>query len=408
MSLRAPRSTIARLVAETAQLSVGNFGALAIGLVTTVLVTRALGDEARGIYAWVFTLQGLAAQVATLVTYHAARQLAAKHPVAEWPVLLGTIAILAGVGTLLASPLMLYGMLEANLGQSTQSLQAVAYCVVPVAALAAGSSALLHTQGGWWANMVSIGAQRVVLLVGVLVLLAFGSLTVITITWVNAAAIVLATAATIALLGISPWHWRASMSLARELAGFLGSTWLAMLALFALPKVTILLLGSSGQLAATGHYSVASTLMETALIIPSLAGAVLVTHFTKNQSGEAGRRKVTLAVLAAMVIICGAGAALSPWLIPWVFGASFAAAVAPFQVLMVAVVCAALHQAWMSRLVAAHQRWAVVVPPVIACGVAAGAGAVCVPAYGAMGAAIATVMGYVTLAAITYAMKGKH
>lgn len=396
-------ATFKQLTSETFILAVGNVLSLSLGLFTSILVTRALGEEARGVFAWIFTLQGIATHVAALVTYQAARQLAAQHPESDWPRVASTFIGLAGVGTLLSVPLLLYGWFDTEVGVSHKGLQLIAFAAVPFVAAAMALSALVHTRGHLLPTLTTLAAQRVVIFGCIMGLLVMGQLNLTAVTWVNLIAPLGSLALSLWILN-TPLGWP-DVRLWQEIKGFIGATWLAGVALVALPKVAVIMLGSTGQLAATGHYSVACTLFEAALILPMLAGSVLISHFTRINSGPAARRQTTLVMLGAAGLIAAISIALAPWVVPFLFGAPFAAAVAPFQVLMVCLVLAALHQAWFSRLMAAHARLAVVLPPLLGCAVVTALAVYWVPTQGAMGAAWATLAGYGALVVSTYGLK---
>jgi O-antigen/teichoic acid export membrane protein len=401
-----------QLSTETLQLVAGNFLSLSLGLISSILITRALGEEARGVYAWVFTLQGFACQLGALVTYQAARQLAAHHSQDQWPQLAGFIIILGLAGSLLGLPLLLYGLTEPTVGAPYGWLLLIAFIGVPFSAISVPLVALVHTRKHFAINTLTVISQRLFLLVGVLVLLAVGAVNLHGLTLLNILSAGVALGVVYAALRLKTPFNLSTLTPPRamftELKSLIGATWLAGLALFALPKIAILQLAASGQLAATGHLSVASTLFEAALAMPLIASSVLITHLTKRGANQAIRRKITLAMLGGTSLAAGVAAGLAPWVIPLLFGAPFTDAVAPFQLLMVCLVMAALHQAWFSRLVTARASAALILPPLMGCIAVFALGLALTHPYGAVGAALSTVGGYVVMVVITYTLKKQH
>lgn len=399
--------TAARLAQEAFQL-VGGYGlGLILGLVGSIILARALGEEGRGVYAWLLTLQGLGIQLASVVTYQAARQLAAKLPESAWPKLLGTIMVMSTAGTILALPLLVYGVLEANIGEPHRGLLVLLFAVTPLYALAVGLSGVLLTKTTTIRTLVySIGLKSMSL-IGVLGLVLSGYLTLSMAVWVQVIAVVLFTVLIIRLIHI-PWRqWQIDWQLAKHVRGMLGINWLVGLFLFALPKLVTLQLGASGQLAATGHYAVAQTLFEAALNLPTLAASVLITHFTRQQGNSQGRTKATWALAGMMALAAVAGAAIAPWLVPFLFGVNFTDSVLPFQILMACLILASVHQAWLSQLISQEAKLPQVLPALVACIVVAVAGWWWIPTLAAVGAASATLLGYTVLVAGTYCLKPK-
>src|SRR5207253_2521958 len=73
-------SVRARLARETLLLTGAQLAGLAVGFLATVSITRALGPEARGVYAWILTLAGLGVQAAALAPSQTVRIVAAQDP----------------------------------------------------------------------------------------------------------------------------------------------------------------------------------------------------------------------------------------------------------------------------------------------------------------------------------------
>jgi O-antigen/teichoic acid export membrane protein len=399
--------TAARLARESLQL-VGGYGmGLVLGLVGSILLARGLGDEGRGVYAWLLTLQGLGIQLASVVTYQAARQLAAKHPEKMWPKLIGTVSCLSVAGIFLALPVLVYGVLEPHIGQHHRGLLVLLFIVAPVYAMAVGWSGIFLTNTTWIRTLIYSVGLKSIALVGIVVLVLFKILTLTTAIWLQIVAILWFAALIVILVRIPLQKWEFDWVFLQKIRNNLGVNWLVGLFLFALPKLATVQLGASGQLAATGHFAVALTLFEAALNIPTLAASVLITHFTRHSSGNIGRAKATWALAGSMGIAAVVGGLLAPWLIPFLFGAGFTNSVQPFQILMICLVLASLHQAWLSQLISQEHKIAQVVPALTACVVVLAAGGWFIPAGAAIGAALATLLGYVILVVGTYLLKPK-
>jgi O-antigen/teichoic acid export membrane protein len=391
------RGTVLKLGQETFQLTFAQMSGLVVGFAATVLVTRALGAEARGVYSWVLTVHGLAAQLSMLVSYVAVRQLGTRHGEHDWPRLAGTFGVLAFVGWALTLPVFVWAWVQ-PLGQLHPTLLLLAWLAVPLAGLSTILGALVQLRRRFWDTVnPQLLARLSVLLIAVL-FWQTGVLNLRGAVLLTPLMLLVWLAVTLFYLDIPLRRFRPSATLARQLAHFLGASWLAGLALFALPKVALLVLAHSAPLAVTGQYSIAATLTEVALILPNIIGQVLTSHFTSNLSGARARR-LTLGLGTGLVALaCAAGYLVAIPFIPGVFGPGFAAAVGPFHILLLAVLFNGPAQVWHSQLYAAQRRWGVLLPPLLGLVVCLAAAVWWVPVWGAAGAAWASVAGFAVYA----------
>lgn len=402
-----------QLSREAAVLTAGNVLSLTLGLVGGIIIARALGDEARGLYAWVFTLQGFACQLAALATYHAARQMAAETPKTQWPSLIWALLILSGIGSIISLPILAYSLMH-PLGQTNPGLVLLAFIGVPILGLFLPLSGVVHVQGKILQSFFSMVSLRFILLITTVGLWISGGLNLVTLTLANitAAALSLSFLFTAIQLPKQNHVFKHAWRMVQQLKHTIGAAWLAGLGLYALPKLALLVLAShgatEGDLSSTGHLAVALTLFEAAIGIPALASGILVSHLARNFADFKARRAITLAMVLMSIIMAIVGLLVGPWLIPLLFGAPFIGAVLPFQVLMVCLILATLHQAWFSRLLNAKIPAILVGPPVLGCLVVLGFAYLWVGYFGAFGAAMATLMGYGVMTIVTYAIKGTH
>jgi O-antigen/teichoic acid export membrane protein len=399
-----------KLSRETALLTAGNIVSLSLGLIGGIIIARVLGDEARGVYAWVFTLQGFACQLAALATYHAARQLASQTPKKEWPRLIGALATFAALGSVLGLSVLIYGLFH-PLAPDYTTLLLLAFLGVPVMGLAMPLAALVHVQGHAIRTFMSMVSLRLLLLIATVTLWVGGGLNLTTLTLANIMAALLTLVFLLVSLRLNYRNFATFLpqkQFMQTLSKAVGPAWVAGLGLYALPKIAILVLATGGDLAAAGHLAVALTLFEAAISIPGLAAGVLVSHLALNETDLKARRKITLAMLGISGLMAIGGLLIGPWLIPVLFGSAFTGSVLPFQILMACLVLGAVHQAWFSRLIHAKQASMLMIPPLLGCLTVVLFGAFWVSPFGAFEAAMATLMGYGVLVLSTYALKGTH
>ena len=150
--------------------------------------------------------------------------------------------------------------------------------------------------------------------------------------------------------------------------------------------------------AAVGLLAVVTPLAELLLMLPVVAGTVLVPHYTRDRpTGRDVQRhafRVAAATLAGAVVI----ALAAPWAIPFVYGSQYAGATPVLLALLPGVVVFAVARTVQSYLVAEDRFGAVTTGAVAAIVVSLVAQAVLSPDLGATGAAMAISIGYVVAA----------
>ncbi|HEX2859565.1 MAG TPA: oligosaccharide flippase family protein [Alphaproteobacteria bacterium] len=384
------------LIAEALHLLALNFGGLLIGLVATVLITRGLGPEARGVYAWVFTIYGIAAQLALVVSYNTVRQMGtATKTEKDWPQLAGTYGVLMLGGWGLTLPLLAWAASQ-PLGQAHLGLLLVAWAGMPFIVFSTALSGLIHLRRKAGGILIPMLVPRAGYTLAIAAAWATRALTLELAVIFNSLMSVVSLGMNSWWLGINPRRWRFNSALARKAARFMGATWLAALAAFIAPKVVLIILPHYVGLADLGYYSVAATLLDIALMLPAAVASVLVSHFTRGES-SAGNRRLTL--LALLGVMAGAGAfgyVTAPYLLPLVFGSGFAASVAPFRILLLALLLQAPLAVYTSQLTAKAHALGLLLPPLASLFTTVLCAFWLIPAHGMQGAAMAVVAGYAT------------
>lgn len=382
-----------RLVEQTLLLTFAQLLALAVGFVATIVITRVLGPEARGLYAWLLTLTAIAVQIAALASNQTVRGIAGEF--AGEPGLLATLVALSLIGTLLGLPLVAYAWAALPAGVDP-SLLAVAWAAVPLTAAAVSVIALVQIQERPWPILWAHLGPRLAALLGAAALWAAGRLDLATAIWLTTAVAVVQLVLLVALVP-SRRGYRPSLSLARRVARLLGAGWAASLALFVVPRAPLVILASSGMIADAGHYSVAIALFELMIVLPVSASGVLTSHLAGAPAARPGVRSIgVLAGLMGAASIVAVVAA--PVLVPLLFGAAFEPAVGVFQELLVAVMLATVYQFCQGVLQARGRSAHILGPPVLAMMTAVPIAAIAIPSLGLEGAVLGTVCGFAVLA----------
>lgn len=389
-------STARRLARELFVLTAGHFAGLGVGLLGTVVVTRALGPEGRGVHAWLLTLAAIGVQLALLAPPHAVRALAGQAG-GRLP---ATLAALCGLGTLLTLPLAGYAFSD-PIDPAARPLVVIAWLAVPATASALALFALVQMQGPAAPLLVVQIAPRLFQLLLVIALAAAGRLDLEAAIWLHLATALATLALTIAFLRPLPRDLRPDPALAGALARHLGLGWISALALFCTPRIGLVALGWTAPVEALGQYGLALALQETAMAVPAALGGILITHVSLHGAPTSGNRaRAAGLILAPAMAACLVAALLAPAVVPWLFGASFAPAAGLFQGLLVTVVLATLFQLCQPLLIARGRPVPIALPSLAAFTVATATALLAIPRHGAWGAVGSNVAGFATLAAL--------
>jgi O-antigen/teichoic acid export membrane protein len=387
-------STKRILTGEAFQLIANYVGGLLIGLIGTVLLTRALGPEDRGIYAWLLTLFTLGISAALLAQYNLVRKLGAERPESLWPSLVGPLVILNLLGCILAIPIFIWAFSQ-PLGQTHGPLLMLVMLGIPLMAMASVFSGFIHLRRQLWDTLGSSYLFRLTI-TGLLVLAWVWhvlSLPLAVFLGTLFAGMLMALIA-YQWLGI-PWRqWQWSFRILHGQGQFLGASWLAGLAIFAAPKVPLLLLPHYVSLTELGIFSLATTLLDIALLVPTAATSVLVSHFARSGHSTNGQNQALWALFALTAAMAVFSYVTAPYLLPWVFGPAFAAAAEPFRWLLLALLLQAPLATLSSAATARGQPLGVVLPPLLGLVATTALGLWLMPTHGLTGACWAIIAGY--------------
>lgn len=357
-------STKRVLTAEATQLIIYYMGGLLIGLVGTILLTRALGPEDRGIYAWLLTLGNLGTFIAMLAQYNLIRKLGAEKVQNTWSELIGPLIILNTLGGILSIPLFVWAW-QQPLGQQHFGLLVLVWLNVPCVAVLTVFSAFIHLRRQAWDTLLSNFIIKLILVVLIFLGWYFDQITLSLSVFLSTIFIGLLSLLILYSYLNIPWRqWQWNFNVLRGHGQFLGAGWLAGLATFAAPKVPLLLLPHYVSLTELGHFSLATTLLDIALLVPTAATSVLISHFARSGGATTtGQQQAFWALLALCCVMAIFGYISAPYLLPWVFGPAFSDASEPFRWLLLALLLQAPIAVMSSAATARGQAQSVVWPP---------------------------------------------
>jgi O-antigen/teichoic acid export membrane protein len=372
-----------------------------VGLVTAPILARALGPDGRGLFAAVAVPIGLAPFVAQLgLGAYAAR--AAARGVSS-----GTIIGSVGVPLLFVSGAVAVAApaiadLLADGRPVVEHYLSVGLWLLALPLLGNLLLDVLWGQERWRDLVVFRSLNHVLYLIGVVALTALGALTL------NRAilvAILVGPVAALPLLAVVRARPRLDIDVSRSALSFGVRAWpgtLAGLANTRLDQVIMVPLADERQL---GLYAVAVTLATLPGMLAGPIGQMVFPRLAATDGQSLARYvRTAMAVVAAVSAL---GAALSPLVIPVVFGSAFAGAVPPALVLFAGAVPLAGSVLLNHGLLALGRPGLTSIGEIVAATVTVGLLLVLLPTLGALGAAVTSVAAY-TLNFLILAQRAGH
>jgi O-antigen/teichoic acid export membrane protein len=374
-------------------------GGAALGLVTAVAVSRALGPAGRGEFAAAMALAAMGMQIGNLGFPSSNTYFVSKEP-GLLPVLLGNSLLIAGaIGSALA---LVFALLKFGAGMFEQTgpmLVFAALLWIPF-----GLAYLLLTN-----LLLGIGlvarfnaaelALRVATLLGtvgaVLVWPAASAVALFAI------ALVAQAAAAIMAYSAIPAHGRrpvaVSWTVLKRQIPFSLRSYVALVLAFVLLKIDLLMVQAISGNAEAGYYSIAASMADLLYMLPAAIGLILFPRLA-GTSDAGHRARATSTLMGYTGLLMGAAAAVSwivaPLAIRLLFGAEFLPAVGMFRILAVAICLYGLNNILSNHFMAEGLPWPAVWVWVVAVVVNLALNLAWIPAYGGAGAASASLVAY--------------
>jgi len=320
------------------QTSATSLAIVALGAIAGVIVGRALGPHGRGVYAIATvgpTFIGVAGTlgVEEAIVYLAGRVDARRS---DGHLIWGSLFIALGLGSIATavSIAFQFGLFwKPSLGVSEVLFTAFA-CQPLQYALTQVSVAHLRAQARYAAWNVLRVLVPIVYLAGLLLVMTVGTLTV------NAAILCLLVGNLAVLIGslLAVRVARRPATSRAEMGRLLSYGWknhLITMQTYANQQLDQVFLAAMVPAAALGQYTIAVTYASAGLALGQAPALQMYSHFSQQENPDrAAYRRLVVKTLLILGGICLASAALAPFFIPFVFGASYAAAVPPALILI--------------------------------------------------------------------------
>jgi O-antigen/teichoic acid export membrane protein len=376
---------------------------LALGVLASIPVGRGLGPAGKGefaLYSWavglgvVFFGRGWHSAVATIASADDQRGLDAVRLGRRWllPLALGLLAVMVACGWV--------GSAGWSLAAATASCQIWGQ---PASGALVGSGRLAAYYGG-------IVAQNSVLLAGVALLWSGHLLTPERAMAVLATAVACATIVHSLAAGAGLGIGRAGDPAMPALRRLSRDLWLADLASFLTYRLDVGMVRYFTGATGLGLYSTATSVAELGRIAPNAIGQAALRELGRVQAEQrravAGRTALT--GVATSTAFLGTLAAVSPWLIPRLYGAAFAPAAPLVGWLAPGIVLLAVASASASWLAVAGRSVLTAQLGWTGCAISAVVSLTLIATAGITGAAIASSVGYAVLAIMLWRAASRH
>lgn len=376
--------------------TIGNLVPPVVALITQPILARGLGVAGRGELAAATAPLLFATAILTIglpesLTYHLARQTVGIARLTRLSVGALSLVGLAGSGVVA----LLAGPLSAGNPALAQLIMIAGIAIIPTLIIAALRGLAAGAQA--WRL---IAAERILnallRLAAVVALYAVGALTPMTATIVVATTTFIGGVLYLCLLpGIRvPGVTATSSAEPARLFRYASQVWLGAVTGVMLSRFDQLLMTPLAGVEQLGYYAVAVSVSEVILVFNS---AVRDVMFAVESHGPNSNRVVRASRLSTLMTLAGAVAiaAVAPWAIPFFFGSSFAAATPVTLVLLFGVVVGNPGSVAGAALSGRGRPGLRSLSLVIASTVNAISVFVLVPLLGAIGAAVATLIGNV-------------
>lgn len=398
-----------KLVKDSAQLWVGQVLSVLIGFLVMVMITRMLAPDGRGVYAWMVTLSGLAAQMGMLGMDFVLRRLAGENPKMA-PTLAANALVVGVLGGVAFALVFGAAALLTPMGANHKLALALALVATPFIVVSSNFSSLLVALGRVKSSAsIAVGSKIIsaILLGG---LIFWGGVTV---PWVLA---VFACAwAAAAALGWNGLKNLMPQKIWQQPCGHLQDSWKYIIAayitsslFFVMQKVDVLIVGLMLGEEAAGYYGVSAAMAQVMFIAPSVVSTALLAHLAALKTKQHQQRLLGQVCLCLGGVMAGGGvvvALLAPWLVETLFGASFLPAVPSLQILCAALVPLTLYILAQNALAATAKARSLLVAPIVGVVANISLNMFFIPYYGIVGAAMAAFVSYFIAAAAAGVME---
>ena len=400
---RLPSSGFIRQVGET---YLTQIAVVAIGLANSILVTRLLGPEGRGMFAVAVTLAAVGVQLGNL-GLHSSNTYNVARNVTLLPVLVANSLAVSGMAGLAAGVVLLAFQWRADLAPVGSTLLTLALAGVPLGlANLLLQNLLIGLQRMRTYNVIDLTTRVLaVLLVAAAALLGVVSPEVIFGLTLTTGVLGLVWAF-LRLRALFATSMRPSWPVLRQGLGYGLRAYASSLFAFLVLKSDIVLVKYLRGATETGYYSIAVSLADLLLMLPMIVGTVLFPRLAAapdlRERWRLTRRVLAVMAPATPVALLVTLFAARP-LIRLAYGPAFEASAPAVAWLLPGIGCMAINMVLMNFFGSCGMPAIVVVSPLLALVVNVAANLVVIPWLGFVGASMTSSVAYFLMLAMSLA-----
>lgn len=371
-----------------------------LGVLSAVLLARALGTEGRGTLA-AATAGPLIMSLVIFFGFGVANVYFLARQELEVPVAIGTSlassvllgfiggAVYVGIG-LAVRESMLQGLPASYVwlgGLLVPAVLSVRY----ISAVTQG----LQRVALFNSIQVTQWAVAVLLYIAVLYVLRLGALAAF---GAYVAAVVIGVVPALVILTREHGPWRVDVGYARKAVRFGARGEASTLIAYLGYRVDLVIVTALVGFSAAGKYAVSFTLAEILWVLPNALAVMLFPSVAadRHEADTSLRTTTTIARMTYYILVIGGllGVLLSPWLVPRIFSEAYWGSVLPLQILVPGVVLFGLGKVLTADLAGRGRPGVATISHLIGLGVMVGLDFVLIPNHGIVGAAIASSFAY--------------
>ncbi len=378
---------------------------IAIGLVTSVLVTRALGPEGRGQFAVAVALGAVGVQLGNLGLHASNTWAVSRDPRLLAPLLANSLAVSLVVGG--GGAILIWAIVTVAPGVSPLPplVLAIGLLAIPIGlAYLLLQNLLLGTNRIRAFNLLDL-AGRILTVVCFAALILADWVTVASALIVVVGVSILATIAAGTLLVQRVQDpIRPSLSLLREHSSYGAKAYFAALFAFLTLRLDLLMVQYIRGSADAGYYSIAVTLADLVYLLPVVVGTLLFPRLSAITDSERQWRiawTVAVALGVVMTAVAIVAGVLGGTVISILYGEVFLPAVPAFVVLLPGIVGLSMHVILMNYAGAVGMPPITVYAPLAGFIVNVALNLWLIPTVGIVGASVASTIAYSLMLAIS-------
>jgi O-antigen/teichoic acid export membrane protein len=396
------RSEFLRQVASTLSTRIA---LIALGVVSSVLVARALGPQGRGVLALAGAVTAVGVQLGNFGLHASNTWAIAKERSLLGALIANSLLLSIVIGGAEAGLVGLLSLVRPDVIPLSGPILAIALIGIP---LSLGylllQNLLLGLQRVRDYNLVEIAA-RVLGIVASASIIVVGLASPLNFLAVGTSILVFVTAAMVwRLLSIAAAPRVPRLRLLREYGRFGMMAYTASLLSFLVLRSDLFLVESYLGVEAVGYYSIAVAFGDLAYTPAVVIGTLLFPRLASmREGGEQARyaKRVVIRVAITMAVLVSALAVLSPFLIEVLFGTRFLPALPALLWLMPGIALLSVHTIIMNYLAAAGYPSVSLVSPFTGLFVNVATNLALLPSFGIIGASIASTIAYGVMLAIS-------